>query len=96
MDKLNITGNGPLRGEVIISGAKNAALPILAATLLSAQPVALRNVPHLRDITTTLELMGRFGSRFELNGSQSLVADNSNITDLCAPCAPPSCSWVRC
>jgi UDP-N-acetylglucosamine 1-carboxyvinyltransferase len=85
MDKLNITGNGPLRGEVIISGAKNAALPILAATLLSAQPVALRNVPHLRDITTTLELMGRFGSRFELNGSQSLVADNSNITDLCAP-----------
>jgi UDP-N-acetylglucosamine 1-carboxyvinyltransferase len=85
MDKLNIIGNGPLRGEVSISGAKNAALPILAATLLSPQPVTLRNVPHLRDITTTLELMGRFGSRFELSDNLSLVADNSDITDLRAP-----------
>ncbi len=85
MDKLNIIGNGPLKGEVTISGAKNAALPILAATLLTAEPVTLRNVPHLRDITTTLELMGRFGSRFELSDNMSLVADNSEITELCAP-----------
>jgi UDP-N-acetylglucosamine 1-carboxyvinyltransferase len=85
MDKLTITGNGPLHGEVTISGAKNAALPILAATLLSAEPVTLKNVPHLRDITTTLELMGRFGSRFELSDDMLLVADNSDITDLRAP-----------
>ena len=85
MDKLNIIGNGPLRGEVTISGAKNAALPILAATLLSPEPVTLRNVPHLRDITTTLDLMGRFGSRFELCDNMSLIVDNSEITDLRAP-----------
>ena len=85
MDKLNIIGNGPLHGEVTISGAKNAALPILAATLLSPQPVTLRNVPHLRDITTTLELMGRFGSNFELSDNMSLVVDNSRITELRAP-----------
>ncbi len=85
MDKLRIIGNGPLQGEVTISGAKNAALPILAATLLTAEPVTLRNVPHLRDITTTLELMGRFGSNFELSDTLSLIADNSTITELRAP-----------
>ncbi len=85
MDKLKLIGNGPLHGEVTISGAKNAALPILAATVLSEDPVTLRNVPHLRDITTTLELMGRFGSNFELSDSMSLVVDNSHIHDLRAP-----------
>jgi len=85
MDKLNIIGNGPLHGEISISGAKNAALPVLASTLLSPQPVTVQNVPHLRDITTTLELMGRFGTRIELSENMDLVADNSNITDLRAP-----------
>jgi len=85
MDKLNIIGNGPLHGEISISGAKNAALPVLASTLLSPQPVTVRNVPHLRDITTTLELMGRFGTRIELSENMELVADNSSITDLRAP-----------
>ncbi|HFD81477.1 MAG TPA: UDP-N-acetylglucosamine 1-carboxyvinyltransferase [Gammaproteobacteria bacterium] len=85
MDKLCITGNGPLDGEITISGAKNAALPVLAATLLSAEPVTVRNVPHLRDITTTLELMGRFGTRIELAERMELVADNSQISDLRAP-----------
>ncbi len=85
MDKLKLTGNGPLHGDVSISGAKNAALPILAATLLSDQPVTLRNVPHLRDITTTLELMGRFGSNFELSDTLSLIVDNSRIHNLRAP-----------
>lgn len=85
MDKLKIIGNGPLEGDISISGAKNAALPILASTLLSPEPVTLRNVPHLRDITTTLDLMGRFGSRFELSDNMSLVADNRDITELRAP-----------
>jgi UDP-N-acetylglucosamine 1-carboxyvinyltransferase len=85
MDKLRIIGNGPLEGDISISGAKNAALPILASTLLSPEPVTLRNVPHLRDITTTLDLMGRFGSHFELSDNMSLVADNRDITELRAP-----------
>ena len=85
MDKLKIIGNGPLHGEVTISGAKNAALPILAATLLCPEPFTLRNVPHLRDITTTLELMGRFGTAIELVDDLSLVADSSRIDNLCAP-----------
>ncbi|VAW73127.1 UDP-N-acetylglucosamine 1-carboxyvinyltransferase [hydrothermal vent metagenome] len=85
MDKLNIIGNGPLHGEVSISGAKNAALPILASTLLCPEPFVLKNVPHLRDITTTLELMGRFGTRIELADDMSLVADSSVITSLQAP-----------
>ncbi|MGB5297853.1 MAG: UDP-N-acetylglucosamine 1-carboxyvinyltransferase [Thiogranum sp.] len=85
MDKLSIIGNGPLHGEISISGAKNAALPVLASTLLSPQPVIVQNVPHLRDITTTLELMGRFGTRIELSENMDLVADNSSITELRAP-----------
>jgi len=85
MDKLNIVGNGPLRGEISISGAKNAALPVLAATLLCPEPFTVRNVPHLRDITTTLELMGRFGTAFELVENMTLVADNARITELRAP-----------
>jgi UDP-N-acetylglucosamine 1-carboxyvinyltransferase len=85
MDKLNIIGNGPLHGEISISGAKNAALPVLASTLLSPEPVTVQNVPHLRDITTTLELMGRFGTRIELSENMDLVADNSSITELRAP-----------
>ena len=59
MDKLIITGGATLNGEIRISGAKNAALPILAATLLADEPVTVRNVPHLHDITTTLGLLGR-------------------------------------
>ena len=56
MDKLIIQGGNPLEGEVSISGAKNSALPILSATLLTDKPVTIRNVPHLHDITTTIEL----------------------------------------
>ncbi|MGE5155249.1 MAG: UDP-N-acetylglucosamine 1-carboxyvinyltransferase [Bdellovibrio bacteriovorus] len=63
MDKLLITGGAPLHGEVRASGAKNAALPILAATLLAEGPVTLTNVPRLRDIATTLALLGRMGAR---------------------------------
>ena len=61
MDKLIITGGAPLDGEIRISGAKNAALPILMGALLSDSPVRVWNMPHLHDITTTLELLGRMG-----------------------------------
>ncbi len=84
MDKLSITGNGPLSGETRISGAKNAALPVLAATLLSAEPIGISNLPHLRDITTTLELLGQLGTRIELNENMDLIADNGQIHSTCA------------
>ncbi|HLS42322.1 MAG TPA: UDP-N-acetylglucosamine 1-carboxyvinyltransferase [Paenalcaligenes sp.] len=61
MDKLRITGGQPLQGDITVSGAKNAALPILCASLLSADAVTLRNVPSLRDIDTTLKLLGQLG-----------------------------------
>jgi len=63
MDKLLITANGPLRGEVAASGAKNAALPILCAGLLSAEPLVLENVPRLRDVSTMLSLLRQMGAR---------------------------------
>ena len=66
MDKLVITGNGPLSGEVRISGAKNAALPILAATLLSGETVTVGNMPHLQDVTTSIELLGLMVKPFAL------------------------------
>ena len=61
MDKLIITGGNRLDGEIRISGAKNSALPILAATLLADTPVTVCNLPHLHDITTMIELFGRMG-----------------------------------
>lgn len=61
MEKLSIVGGTPLRGELRISGAKNAALPILAATLLAEEAVTLANIPHLNDVTTMIELLGCLG-----------------------------------
>ena len=61
MDKLRITGGRPLEGTVAISGAKNAALPIMCAALLTAKPLALGNVPRLMDISTMAKLMARMG-----------------------------------
>ena len=58
MDKLIITGGRRLDGEIRISGAKNAALPILAATLLADEPVTVGNLPHLQDVTTLIDLLG--------------------------------------
>ena len=85
MNQLSITGNGPLNGEINISGAKNAALPVLASTLLSPDPIHIRNIPHLRDITTTLELLGQLGTRIELSERMELVADSSEIGSVRAP-----------
>ncbi len=85
MDKLIITGGTPLHGEIRISGAKNAALPILAATLLADEPVVIGNVPHLRDITTTMELLGRMGVLFLVDERMNIEVDSRSIKDLFAP-----------
>ncbi|HTQ35561.1 MAG TPA: UDP-N-acetylglucosamine 1-carboxyvinyltransferase [Steroidobacteraceae bacterium] len=85
MDKLQITGGARLDGEVRISGAKNAALPILAATLLADEPVEVRNVPHLQDITTMIQLLTRMGVKVTLGERQSVVADPRGIHDFIAP-----------
>ena len=67
MDKLVIQGGVPLTGEVRISGAKNAALPILCASLLTPGTLRLQNVPHLRDVTTTLNLLAQMGVEVSLD-----------------------------
>lgn len=69
MDKLCIEGGRRLAGEVTVSGAKNAALPILCASLLSAEPVRLENVPDLKDVSTILELLRQMGVKVEVDGS---------------------------
>lgn len=85
MDKLLITGGVPLEGEIRISGAKNATLPILAATLLAESPTVLSNVPHLRDVTTTIELLGRMGVSVTLDESMHIEVDPSSIREFFAP-----------
>ncbi|WP_027966505.1 UDP-N-acetylglucosamine 1-carboxyvinyltransferase [Halomonas halocynthiae] len=85
MDKLLITGNGPVDGEVWASGAKNAALPILCATLLSEGPVTIGNLPHLQDITTTLELLGYMGLQPVMGDRMSIQLDGSQVTSCHAP-----------
>ncbi len=85
MDKLLLRGNGPLRGELRISGAKNAALPCLAATLLARAPVRLRNIPHLRDITTTLELLSTLGARVLVDGQLGIEVDPRPVHSVVAP-----------
>ncbi len=81
MDKLLIKGGLPLSGEVAISGAKNAALPILCASLLSAEPLHLTNVPHLNDISTMLRLLGEMGVGVTLEGADGLVLDGSGLSN---------------
>ncbi len=85
MDKLIITGGTPLNGEVRISGAKNAALPILASTLLTSSPVTVGNIPHLHDITTTMELLGRMGVSLVVDERMNIEVDASTIRDFFAP-----------
>ena len=85
MDKLIITGGVPLSGEVRISGAKNAALPILASTLLADGPVTVGNIPHLHDITTTMELLGRMGVSLVVDERMKIEVDTSSITEFFAP-----------
>jgi UDP-N-acetylglucosamine 1-carboxyvinyltransferase len=85
MDKLIITGGIPLNGEIRISGAKNSALPILAATLLADTPVTVCNLPHLHDITTMIELFGRMGVEPVIDEKLSVEVDSSSIKTLIAP-----------
>ena len=85
MDKLIITGGTPLDGEIGISGAKNAALPILAATLLTEGTSVIGNIPHLHDITTTMELLGRMGVDLVVDERMRVSVDASNICDFSAP-----------
>ena len=85
MDKLIITGGNKLSGELRISGAKNAALPILAATLLSEKPVSVGNIPHLHDITTTMELLGRMGVELMVDEKMNIEVDSSTINSYEAP-----------
>ncbi|MCH9048821.1 MAG: UDP-N-acetylglucosamine 1-carboxyvinyltransferase [Proteobacteria bacterium] len=85
MDKLIIKGGRPLEGEISISGAKNAALPILAATLLADDPVNISNVPHLHDVTTTIGLLARMGSELTIDERMNLEVDSTNIKEFSAP-----------
>src|SRR6218665_1152513 len=85
MDKLIITGGIRLDGEIRISGAKNSALPILAATLLADTPVTVCNLPHLHDITTMIELFGRMGVQPVIDEKLSVEVDASSIKTLIAP-----------
>jgi UDP-N-acetylglucosamine 1-carboxyvinyltransferase len=85
LDKLIITGGVPLTGDVRISGAKNAALPILAATLLATSPCTIGNIPHLHDITTTMELLGRMGVSLVVDERMNIEVDTSTITEFFAP-----------
>jgi UDP-N-acetylglucosamine 1-carboxyvinyltransferase len=85
MDKLIITGGEPLNGEIRISGAKNAALPILVSTLLVEDPVTISNVPHLQDITTTMSLLGQMGVQLTIDERMNVEVDSSTISDFRAP-----------
>jgi UDP-N-acetylglucosamine 1-carboxyvinyltransferase len=85
VDKLIIQGGFPLHGEINISGAKNAALPILAATLLTDETVTVSNVPHLHDITTTMGLLGRMGSELTIDERMNIEVNNHNLRDYFAP-----------
>lgn len=89
MEKFVIQGGVPLRGEVGVCGAKNAALPILAATLLGDAPLEISNVPRLRDISTTFELLRRLGAGVEVQGGEGgayqVQVDPTSVDQLCAP-----------
>jgi UDP-N-acetylglucosamine 1-carboxyvinyltransferase len=85
MDRLQIQGGTPLEGEVRISGAKNAALPILAGTLLAEGTVSVGNVPHLQDVTTMIELLGRMGVSVTIDDRMRVEVDASTIRECVAP-----------
>ncbi len=80
MDKFSIHGGRRLDGEIRISGAKNAALPILAATLLSADTLRIRNVPHLQDITTMIDLLASMGVALQRDGELGLGVSAARVS----------------
>ncbi len=85
MDKLIISGGAKLSGELRISGAKNAALPILAATLLCESPVTIGNIPHLHDITTTMQLLGQMGVQLTIDEKMNIEVNANTISKFEAP-----------
>ncbi|VAW65396.1 UDP-N-acetylglucosamine 1-carboxyvinyltransferase [hydrothermal vent metagenome] len=85
MNKLLIQGGDALNGEVRISGAKNAVLPILAATLLADGPCVVQNVPHLQDVTTTVSLLGSMGASVIVDETMSIEVDVSTLKTQVAP-----------
>ena len=85
MDKLQITGGVTLEGEIRISGAKNATLPVLAAALLADGPVTIGNVPHLHDVTTMIELLARMGVTVTVDEKMRIEVDPSSIKECFAP-----------
>jgi UDP-N-acetylglucosamine 1-carboxyvinyltransferase len=85
LDKLAITGGAPLEGSVSISGAKNAALPILAGTLLASEPVTVSNVPHLKDVTTMLALLQMMGAEVTMDDRMGVQIDARNVDKRQAP-----------
>jgi len=84
MDKLLISASPPLEGEVKISGAKNAVLPILAATLLGSSTSTISNVPHLNDVTTTMSLLARMGCTITMGDNMVVDVDPTTINDYTA------------
>ncbi len=82
MDKLLITGKKELKGEIFASGAKNSALPVLAASLLAESPMKVSNLPHLNDVTTMIELLGSMGLDIMLNEDMDIYVDASSIKNL--------------
>ncbi|HCH25526.1 MAG TPA: UDP-N-acetylglucosamine 1-carboxyvinyltransferase [Oceanospirillaceae bacterium] len=85
MDKLSIVGGQQLSGSVRIAGAKNSALPILASTLLASEPVTIKNLPHLHDVTTMIELLGRMGVSMLVGDKLALEIDPRSINSCVAP-----------
>jgi len=85
MDKLIAAGGGPLKGEIRISGAKNAALPLMIASLLTEKPLTISNIPHLHDITTTMELLGQLGVKLQVDEKLAVEADASEVNSVVAP-----------
>jgi len=84
MDKLLIEGSAPLSGDVRISGAKNAVLPILSATLLGSSTSSITNVPHLNDVTTTMSLLARMGCQLTMGDNMRVDVDPTTINDYTA------------
>ncbi len=85
MDKLSIQGGVPLEGEIRISGAKNSALPILAATLLADEPTTICNLPHLQDITTMIELLGQMGAELTIDEKLNVEVRANSVKNFVAP-----------
>lgn len=85
MDKLQIQGGTPLNGQIRVSGAKNAALPIFAGSLLTAEPVTISNSPHLHDVTTMIELLACLGVGVSLDENMQVEITAENVSSFCAP-----------